>query len=187
MLQFVCDVVKDTGPFVRIGLDWISVSCMLSVQSSSLGHNSTRQGAPQNVCTILRETKFCIKVLKFKKDESPNPLNFFRPHTHPWSTPRPCFSPSSPYLVPYTILWICAVPPPRTRPIYIRLRSGTGLRSKKIQWRRSGAAIIGGTGDTSPPQHFGWGDANVNVPPTDCPFSKIFRTYFPFGQTGFLH
>ena len=34
----------------------------------------------------------------------------------------------------------------------------------------SGAAIIGGTG-RHVPQHFGWGDANVNVPPANCPFS----------------
>ena len=34
-----------------------------------------------------------------------------------------------------------------------------------------------GDGGTRPPQHFGWGDAKVNVPPTDCPFSKIFRTF----------
>jgi len=44
-----------------------------------------------------------------------------------------------------------------------------------------GAAIIGGRGDTSPPNILVGGDAKVNVPPTDCPFSKIFRTYFPFG------
>jgi len=40
-----------------------------------------------------------------------------------------------------------------------------------------GAAIVGGGagGHVTSPQHFGWGDAKVNVPPTDCPFSKIFR------------
>ena len=42
-------------------------------------------------------------------------------------------------------------------------RSGRGMTP--------GAAIIGGTGGHVP-QHFGWGDAKVNVPLTDCPFSK---------------
>jgi len=33
VLQFVCDVIKDTGkeeylrPFIRIGLDWIGLDC----------------------------------------------------------------------------------------------------------------------------------------------------------------
>ena len=35
MLQFVCDVIKDTGkeeylrPFIRIGFDWIGLWCIL--------------------------------------------------------------------------------------------------------------------------------------------------------------
>jgi len=36
-----------------------------------------------------------------------------------------------------------------------------------------GAAIIGGRGDTSP-QHFGWGDAKVNVPPLIAHLVKFF-------------
>ena len=43
-----------------------------------------------------------------------------------------------------------------------------------------GAAIIGGRGDTSPPTSW-LGGRKGKCPPTDCPFSKIFRTYFPFG------
>ena len=35
----------------------------------------------------------------------------------------------------------------------------------------SGAAIIGGTGGTRPPQHFGWGGRKRKCPPTNCPFS----------------
>jgi len=40
-----------------------------------------------------------------------------------------------------------------------------------------GAAIIGGTGGHVLPNILVGGDAKVNVPPTDCPFSKIFRTF----------
>ena len=43
-----------------------------------------------------------------------------------------------------------------------------------------GAAIIAGTGGTRPPT-FWLGGRKGKCPPTDCPFSKIFRTFFPFG------
>jgi len=41
----------------------------------------------------------------------------------------------------------------------------------------AGAAIIGGTGDTSP-QHFGWGDAKVNVPPLIAHLVKFLGHIF---------
>jgi len=64
------------------------------------------------------------------------------------------------------------------------LTANSGLaRNGAHQMNRPGAAIIGGRGTR--PQHFGWGDANVNVPPTDCPFSKIFRTYFRLDKISF--
>jgi len=40
-----------------------------------------------------------------------------------------------------------------------------------------GVAIIGGTGGTRPPQHFGWGDANVNVPPPLIAHLVILLTF----------
>ena len=52
MLQFVCDVVKDTGeeeylrPFIRIGLDWISQSCIFKQP------NYTATGRAVARCTL---------------------------------------------------------------------------------------------------------------------------------------
>ena len=44
----------------------------------------------------------------------------------------------------------------------------------------AGAMIISGTEGTHPPT-FWFGGCKGKCPPTDCPFSRIFRTYFPFG------
>jgi len=41
----------------------------------------------------------------------------------------------------------------------------------------AGAAIIGERGDTSP-QHFGWGDAKVNVPPLIAHLVKLLGHIF---------
>jgi len=39
------------------------------------------------------------------------------------------------------------------------------------KWKTPEAAIIGGTGGHVPPNILVGGEANVNVPPTNCPFS----------------
>ena len=66
--------------------------------------------------------------------------------------------------------------------VYIRLTLSfaAALTSDFLYSLKPRAAIIEWTGGTRPPT-FWFGGRKGKCPPTDCPFSKIFRTYFPFG------